>query len=203
MFPIPTDAGVGTVQNVTVASVCPPGTLSNNATLNRQGWVFAGCLHQGEDRWGAKLRSAHRWTLFFLRNAEPRQIRSPASYFIGMYPFLCLNKDREWLKGCEKPAYFKVRVETDTGRDVSCVKGPGVCQLILDRCCEYNSPPPPQKVRWRGEEFISRPLSLRPLALKHVRIVSILKYCQGKAAVVNDFRAGAEDEDNNNKDNKW
>lgn len=36
----------GTVQNVTVARVCPTGTLSNNATLNRQGWVFAGSPYQ-------------------------------------------------------------------------------------------------------------------------------------------------------------
>lgn len=58
----------------------------------------------------------------------------------GMSQFLCLNKDRKWLKGCEKPVYFKVRVETDTGRDASCVKGPAVCRLFLDVCREYKKP---------------------------------------------------------------
>lgn len=61
----------------------------------------------------------------------------------------------------------------------------------------------PRNVSWRGEEFISCSRSRRPVALKHVWISSVLKYCPRKATVVNDFWAVAEAEDNDTEGNEW
>lgn len=96
--------------------------------------------------------------------------------------FMCLNNGREWLKGCEKPVYFKVRVETDIGRDVSYVRGSVLASLSLT--CAVNTKASPRKPKWRGEEFITCSPSPRPLGPKTRQDRKYLrKYCTGKGLV--------------------
>lgn len=121
MFPIQTDARDSTAQKVTVALARPPRTASNNATWNRHSWVFAGCLLQWEDGWAAKLRSDHRCKLFSEEFRAPLKCVALWVISIGIHLFFVFEQ-RLWMtKRVWKPVYFKVRVETDMGRGVSCV----------------------------------------------------------------------------------
>lgn len=140
------------------------------APRNRHGRVFAGCRHQREDRWGAKLGSARGWKLFSVRNLEPLQMCSSVPNGVYVF-FLCLNNGREWLKGCEKPVYFKVRVETDIGTDVSYVRGSSLPAYSWRVLWTQKSLPENPDEEVKSLELAHRLRGL--LALKRVRIAGI------------------------------
>lgn len=182
MFLIQRDARDGTVQTATVALARPPRTPSNNGTKKQARPGVCRLSAPAGRQMGSETRERPQVKAFLreeFRAPSNVQLRSkrPVSFF-----FMCLNNSHEWLKGCEKPVYFKVRVETDICGDVSYVRGSVLASLFLT--CAVNTKASPRKPRWRGEEFITCSPSPRPLGSKTRQDRKYLrKYCRGKGLV--------------------